>query len=78
MKSASLQYANALADVAMAQGAADSTLKQLAEFGAAFDLSAELRNFLSSPGVPRSAKHGVIEQIAARTGAEKWTSPMTK
>ncbi|MGB8477151.1 MAG: ATP synthase F1 subunit delta [Candidatus Acidiferrum sp.] len=71
MKSASLQYANALADVAMAQGAADSTLKQLAEFGAAFDLSAELRNFLSSPGVPRSAKHGVIEQIAARTGAGK-------
>jgi F-type H+-transporting ATPase subunit delta len=71
LKSASLQYANALADVAMAQGAADSTLKQLADFGAAFDLSAELRNFLSSPAVPRSVKHGAIEQIAARTGAGK-------
>ena len=71
MKSASLQYANALADVALAQGAADSALKQLADFGAAFTISAELRNFLTSPGVPRSAKHGVIEKIAARVGAGK-------
>ena len=71
MKSASLQYANALADVALAQGAADSALKQLGDFGAAFAISAELRNFLSSPGVPRSAKHGVIEKIAARVGAGK-------
>ncbi|MGH3627970.1 MAG: ATP synthase F1 subunit delta, partial [Sciscionella sp.] len=71
MKSASLQYANAFADVALEQGAADSALKQLSDFGAAFALSAELRNFLSSPGVPRSAKHGVIEKIAARTGAGK-------
>jgi F-type H+-transporting ATPase subunit delta len=71
LKSASLQYANALADVALAQGAADSALKQLADFGAAFTISAELRNFLTSPGVPRSAKHGVIEKIAARVGAGK-------
>lgn len=71
MKSASLQYANALADVALAQGAADSALKQLADFGAAFTMSSELRNFLTSPGVPRSAKHGVIEKIAARIGAGK-------
>ncbi|HTQ62838.1 MAG TPA: ATP synthase F1 subunit delta [Candidatus Solibacter sp.] len=71
MKSASLQYANALADVALEQGAADATLKQLNDFGAAFALSAELRNFLSTPGVPPSVKHGVIEKIAARTGAGK-------
>ncbi|MGH7839093.1 MAG: F0F1 ATP synthase subunit delta, partial [Candidatus Binataceae bacterium] len=71
MKSASLQYANALADVALEQGAADAALKQLSDFGAAFAISAELRNFLSSPGVPRGAKHGVIEKIAARTGAGK-------
>ncbi len=71
MKSASLQYANALADVALAQGASESAMKQLSDFGAAFALSAELRNFLSSPGVPRSEKHGVIEKIAARTGAGK-------
>ncbi|MGB2669147.1 MAG: ATP synthase F1 subunit delta [Candidatus Acidiferrum sp.] len=71
MKSASLQYANALADVSLAQGAADSALKQLADFGAAYAISPELRNFLTSPGVPRSAKHGVIEKIAARVGAGK-------
>lgn len=71
MKSASLQYANALADVALAQGAADAALKQLNDFAAAFEVSSELRNFLTSPGVPREAKHGVIEKIAARIGAGK-------
>jgi F-type H+-transporting ATPase subunit delta len=71
LKSASLQYANALADVALVQGAADAALKQLGDFAAAFGVSAELRNFLTSPGVPREAKHGVIEKIAARVGAGK-------
>ncbi len=71
MKSASLQYANALADVALAQGAADSALKQLADFGVAFAISPELRNFLTSPAVPRDAKHAVIEKISARVGVGK-------
>jgi F-type H+-transporting ATPase subunit delta len=71
LKSASLQYANALADVALAQGAADAAQKQLGDFAAAFGVSAELRNFLTSPGVPREAKHDVIEKIAGRIGAGK-------
>jgi F-type H+-transporting ATPase subunit delta len=71
LKSASLQYANALADVALQQGAADAALKQLGDFAAAFGVSAEFRNFLTSPGVPREAKHEVIEKIAARIGAGK-------
>ena len=71
MKSASLQYANALADVALAQGAADAALKQLNDVAAAFAASGELRNVLASPAVPREAKHGVIEKIAARAGAGK-------
>jgi F-type H+-transporting ATPase subunit delta len=71
LKSASLQYANALADVALAQGAADAALKQLGDFAEAFAASGELRNFLTSPGVSREAKHGVIEKIAARVGAGK-------
>ena len=71
MKSASLQYANALADVALAQGAADAALKQLNDVAAAFTASSELRNVLASPAVPREAKHGVIEKIAARAGAGK-------
>ena len=71
MKSASLQYASALADVALAQGAADAALKQLNDVAAAFAASSELRNALASPAVPREAKHGVIEKIAARAGAGK-------
>lgn len=71
MKSASLQYANALADIAFAQGAAEPAAKQLADVGAAYAESAELRTFLSSPAVSLEAKHGVLEKIAARLGASK-------
>jgi F-type H+-transporting ATPase subunit delta len=71
LKSATLQYANALADVALAQGAADPALKQLRDFAAAFAESAELRNVLASPAVPKEEKHGVIEKIGARLGATK-------
>ena len=71
MKSAPLQYANALADIALEQGAAEPVLRQLADFNAAYQESAELRNFLASPAVEREAKHGVIEKLAARLGASK-------
>ena len=71
MKSASLQYANALADVVFEQGAAEPTLQQLADFYAAFTASTELRNALASPAVPVEAKHSVVEKIAARIGASK-------
>ena len=71
MKSASFQYANALADIALAQGAAEPAVKQLTDFGAAFADSAELRNFLASPAVTREAKHGLIEKIVARMRAGK-------
>lgn len=71
MKSASLQYANALADIVLQQGAAEPARKQLADFGVAYAESAELRNFLASPAVTRQDKHGVIEKLAARLGASK-------
>jgi F-type H+-transporting ATPase subunit delta len=71
LKSASLQYANALADIAFDQGAADSVAKQLGQFGALYASSGELRNFLSSPAVEREAKHRVIEKLLARTGGSK-------
>jgi F-type H+-transporting ATPase subunit delta len=71
LKSASLQYANALADIALVQGAAEPAAKQLQEFGAAYGQSAELRTFLASPAVSIEAKHAVIEKIAARLGASK-------
>jgi F-type H+-transporting ATPase subunit delta len=71
LRSASLQYANALADIAVAQGAAEAALKQLNDFGALYANSPELRNVLSSPAVTREAKHGVIEKITARMRASK-------
>jgi F-type H+-transporting ATPase subunit delta len=71
LKSASLQYANAFADIAIAQGAPQTAMKQLADFGEAFGESGELRNFLGSPAVDTAAKHRVIEKIIAQQGAER-------
>ena len=71
MKSASLQYANALADIAMAQGAAEEIKQQLVGFGALYAESADLRNFLASPAVTREAKHRVIDKLLARIGGSK-------
>ena len=71
MKSASLQYANALADVALQQGVAEEARKQLAEFEAAYKESAELRNCMANPAVSREAKHGVIEKLVERLGASR-------
>jgi F-type H+-transporting ATPase subunit delta len=71
LKSASLQYANAMADIALAQGAAEPSAKQLQDFGAAYAQSAELRALLATPAVSIEAKHAVIEKIMARLGASK-------
>jgi F-type H+-transporting ATPase subunit delta len=71
LRSASLQYATALADIALEQGAAEPVRKQLEDFGAAYSESAELRNVLANPAVERAAKHGVIEKLVARLGASR-------
>jgi F-type H+-transporting ATPase subunit delta len=71
LKSATLQYANALADIALEQGAADPVLKQLSDFNAAYEESPELRTFLGSPAIKREDKHGVIEKLVARLGASR-------
>jgi F-type H+-transporting ATPase subunit delta len=71
LKSASLQYANALADIVLAQDGARAAIQQLADFEAVYQETPELRNFLASPAVDRSAKHGVIEKLTARLGASR-------
>ena len=71
MKSASLQYASALADIALEQGAGEPTAKQLEDFVAAYAQSAELRTFLASPAVSVEVKHEVLEKIVKRLGASK-------
>ena len=71
MRSVTRQYVTALADVAIAQGAADAVTQQLTGFGGLYAESAELRNFLSSPAVTREAKHRVLEKLLARVGGSK-------
>lgn len=71
MKSASLQYANALADIALAQSASTPVLQQLGDFASAYQESPELRNFFASPAASTEAKRGVVEKISARLGASK-------
>lgn len=71
MKSASLQYANAFADIAIGQGAPMTAVRQLGDFGDVFAESPELGNFLTSPAIDNVAKHGVIEKIVARLGSGK-------
>src|SRR5260221_11994933 len=66
-----MQYANALADIAMAQGAADAVTQELIGFDALYAKSAELRNFLSSTAVTREAKQRVIDKLLARVGGSK-------
>jgi len=60
-----------LADIALAQGAAEPTARQLDNFGTSYSQSAELRTFLASPAVAIEAKHAVIEKIIARLGASR-------
>jgi F-type H+-transporting ATPase subunit delta len=64
-----MQYAKAFADIAIAQGAPQTAVKQLADFGEAFVESPELRNFLGSPAADTQAKHRVIDKIIAQQGA---------
>jgi len=71
LKSVSLQYANALADIALQQGAAEPAGQQLWEFAAAYKESPELQNFLGSPAVTGEDKRAVLEKIASRMGASK-------
>jgi F-type H+-transporting ATPase subunit delta len=71
LKSVSLQYANALADIALQQGAAEPAGRQLQEFSAAYQESPELQNFLGSPAVTHEEKRAVLEKIAGRLGASK-------
>jgi F-type H+-transporting ATPase subunit delta len=71
LKSAALQYANALADIALAQGAAAPAVQQLSDFNAACAASPELRSALASPAVTKEQKRAIAERIAARLGAGK-------
>jgi F-type H+-transporting ATPase subunit delta len=66
---AARRYASVLADVALERGNAEAVRAALAGFADAAADSAELRNFLANPAVPRESKQAVLEKIVARLGA---------
>jgi F-type H+-transporting ATPase subunit delta len=69
LKVVAQRYAAALVDVALEQKNAEAVRAELAAFAALVTESADLRNFLSSPAVPRPQKQAVVEQLVARLGA---------
>ena len=64
-------YAEALADVALAQNAAAQVSKELADFVALQRESPELKILLGSPAVTRGNKQAVIESLVTKLGAGK-------
>lgn len=68
MKTLTRRYAAALADVAVESGAAERVQQELGEFVSLWKQSAELRNFLASPAIPRNDKLAVVEKLAKKLG----------
>ena len=68
MRTAAGEYATALADVAIASGRAEALRQEVRAFAEVAAGSADLRNFLSSPAIPRTAKHDLLEKLVTHSG----------
>ena len=71
MRTVSREYATALADVALASGRADTLRQEVHSFAELAGGSADLRNFLDSPAIPRAGKHDLLEKLVTRLGASQ-------
>lgn len=71
MKALAQRYARALVDVAVEQKKSEDVRKELAAFADLMRESAELRNLLASPAVPREKKLAVIDALAGRMDFSK-------
>jgi F-type H+-transporting ATPase subunit delta len=71
LKALAHRYARALVDVAVGQKRPEETRQELAGFVELARASADLRNLLASPAVPREKKHAVIDAITKRAGIGK-------
>jgi F-type H+-transporting ATPase subunit delta len=65
------RYAAALADVALAENAADRIRTEVADFMALLREAPQLGTLLSSPAVPRAGKRAVAEALVERLGASR-------
>jgi F-type H+-transporting ATPase subunit delta len=68
LRSASGEYATALADVALASGHPETLRGEVRFFAELAAGSADLRNFLSSPAITRAQKHDLLEKLVTRAG----------
>jgi F-type H+-transporting ATPase subunit delta len=64
-------YAEALAEVALAERRPDEIRRELSDFLQMMAESADLRNFLTSPAVSPPSKHAVIAKLVERMGASQ-------
>jgi len=71
LRTASGEYATALAEVALASGHPETLRQEVRSFAEIAAGSADLRNFLESPAIPRAAKQDLLEKLVTRTGGSK-------
>jgi len=71
LRTVSAEYAAALAEVALASGRADSLRQEVSSFAQLAAGSADLRNFLASPAIPRAEKQALLEKLVTRLGASQ-------
>jgi F-type H+-transporting ATPase subunit delta len=71
LRSASGEYATALADVALASGHSETLRDEVRFFAELAAGSADLRNFLSSPAISRAAKQDLLEKLVTRAAGTK-------
>jgi F-type H+-transporting ATPase subunit delta len=71
LRTASAAYAGALADVALASGRAETLRQEVQSFAELAAGSADLRNFLVSPAIPREGKQQLLEGLVTRMGASQ-------
>jgi F-type H+-transporting ATPase subunit delta len=71
MRTLADRYAAALADVALAENAAEKIRGELADFLGLLREAPQLGTLLTSPAVPRAGKRSVAEALVKRMGASR-------
>ena len=71
MRTIAQHYADALAEVAISQKSADKVRRELRDFLALLQESAQLGVLLGSPAVSRANKHAVAQALVERMGASR-------
>ncbi len=69
MRTVAGEYAGALADVALASGRAEVLRQEVRSFVELAAGSADLRNFLDSPAIPRETKQELLGKLVKQMGA---------